>query len=109
MKSTFLILKFIQKHNLNGTTFLKKDFPLDELKITSSQLDLYLKNLADSGYIKGIFKISLYGGKIGIKLNNPTITTKGMEYLENNSSMKKLFNFYKENKDTIPFFLKCFF
>lgn len=109
MKQIFLILKFIQKANLDGQILFRKDFPLEELKVNDDQLDFYLKNLFDDGYIKGLFLIPMYGGKIGIKLNNPTITIKGMEYLEDNSAMKKIYNLFKEGKDIIPPFLAGFF
>lgn len=109
MKQIFLILKFIQKYNLNGEVIFRKDFPLQELKLNDDQLDFYLNNLYDDGYIKGIIIVPLLGGKTGIKLNNPTITIKGMEYLENNSTMKKIYNIFKEGKDIIPSFLTGFF
>lgn len=98
MKHIFLILKFIQQANMNGDILLKKDFPLNELEVNEIQLNMYLKNLYDSGYITGIFPVKMYGGKIGIKVSNPTITIKGMQYLEENSEMKKLYNLLKEIK-----------
>ena len=49
-----------------------------------------MKMLVDNGYIEGVAIIQHAGDSLpGIKLNNPNITLKGLEYLEENSLMQK--------------------
>lgn len=98
MKKIFLILKFIQNANLNGQTLYYKDFPLEKLNLNNNQLDFYLKTLFEDGYIKGVSLIPTTEEKVELKLDNLTITTKGLEYLEENLTMKKYKNSLKKEK-----------
>ena len=76
----------------------------ERLKITEQKRDellvLLLKKgyleggvmipLLKKGYLEGGVMIPLYGGDVGIKwLGKPRITLDGLEYLEENSMMKK--------------------
>lgn len=100
MNAIFLMLKIIEIANFKGKRLSIKDFPLDKLKITESQLDINFKNLYEAGYIDGVFIVST--DPVGVKLANPTLTLKGMEYIEENSTMKKVYNALKEAKSWIP-------
>lgn len=100
MKAIFLILKIIENGNSSGEILTIKDFPLDKLNISETQLHIYFKNLYESNYIDGLFIVHHY--PIRIKLNNPTLTLKGMEYLEENSIMNKIFKAIKEVKGWLP-------
>lgn len=49
-----------------------------------------IKMLVGNGYVEGVHIVSYMGGRLpGVKLINPCITLKGLEYLEENSLMKK--------------------
>lgn len=62
----------------------------DVLKTTELRRDRLLIELQESGYIKGLrIKSFANSGDIIIKPIKPRITIKGIEYLENNSIMKK--------------------
>nr|DAI55118.1 MAG TPA: YjcQ protein [Caudoviricetes sp.] len=56
--------------------------------------------LDENGYISGIRIIKAIGGS-GIKLVNPKITLKGLEYLEENTMMKKAYRLVKGTKDLL--------
>ena len=62
------------------------------LKISKDRWEKYLEMLQDEGYIKGV-KISTYisGAKV-VNADNIQITLKGLEYLNENSVMKKAEN-----------------
>lgn len=52
--------------------------------------------IVDNGYVEGIRIIECMGAKIPmIKMYAPTITLAGLEYLEENSMMKKVANLVK--------------
>jgi len=57
--------------------------------------------LQDAGYVEGVHYIKSMGMK-GIKLTDVRITLKGLEYLEENSFMKKAANIAKGITDLIP-------
>ena len=65
----------------------------ERLKITEQKRDELLVLLLKKGYLEGGVMIPLYGGDVGIKwLGKPRITLDGLEYLEENSMMKKAAN-----------------
>ncbi len=87
MKAIFLILTI-------------KDFSLDKLKISENQLHINFKNLYEANYIDELFIVSHH--PVSVKLSNLTLTPKRMEYLEENSTMKKIFRAIKEAKGWLP-------
>ena len=67
-------------------------FPItaDGLKISEAKWARLMKMLHDNGYIEGIVVIEVDNAPYPhIALDNPAITLKGLEYLEENSIMKK--------------------
>lgn len=74
----------------------------ETLKITRERWEKYLEMLQDEGYIKGV-KISTYisGTKV-VNADNIQITLKGLEYLNENSMMKKAYRAIKGIKDVVP-------
>lgn len=69
------------------------------LGITENRRNAILKMLQADGYMTGV----LYrNGLSGIKLNRPAITLKGLQYLEENTMMKKVSGVLKGIKETIP-------
>ena len=58
--------------------------------------------LYEAGYIDGIEPIPLSDNAYDFKLIRPTITLRGMEYLEENTTMKKVYRLLKGIKDITP-------
>ena len=69
------------------------------LGVSENRLNHILKMLQESGYITGII---YRAGLSEVKLNRPEITLKGLEYLEENSIMKKVAGLLKGIKETVP-------
>ena len=59
--------------------------------------------MADVGYIKGIEMYEDITGELVINAENMRITLKGLEYLQENSIMQKLYRAAKGIKDITPF------
>ena len=74
----------------------------ETMKISKERWEKYLEMLQDEGYIKGV-KISTYisGAKV-VNADNIQITLKGLEYLNENSMMKKAYRIIKGIKDVTP-------
>lgn len=61
-----------------------------------------LESLYNEGYITGVEFPSAVGSIRGAKIYDARITQKGIEFLEDNSRMKKAAEFLRAVKDTIP-------
>ena len=61
-----------------------------------------MESLSNQGYITGIAFITPLGGIRGAKLMDLKITQKGIEFLQENSSINKAKEFLKSFKETIP-------
>lgn len=74
----------------------------ETLKISKERWEKYLEMLQDEGYIKGV-KIStcISSAKV-VNADNIQITLKGLEYLNENSMMKKAYRAIKGIKDVVP-------
>lgn len=73
----------------------------DFLGISKPKWEQLMAMLVKNGYIEGVTVIPLLGRQAGIKLSNPQITLKGLEYLQENSMMKKAANLAKGIADII--------
>ncbi|HAX52161.1 MAG TPA: hypothetical protein DCX82_09535, partial [Lachnospiraceae bacterium] len=59
-------------------------------------------DLLEERYIKGFEIIGTKTGRAVCGLEDITITMKGIEYLQDNSKMKQVYNLLKEVKDWVP-------
>ena len=76
-------------------------FNLDILKariwnVSEIRFIRYLKMLLNAGYIDGISIAPLSDNQYYIKSDNATITLKGLEYLAENSMMRKVADIFKK-------------
>ena len=58
--------------------------------------------MADVGYIKGVAIAETIGGDVIVDADSIRITLKGLEYLQENGIMRKLYNVAKGIKDIAP-------
>ena len=72
----------------------------DKFGISYERWKNLMIQLNDNCYISGVHVIRAMGGS-GIKLIDPKITLKGMEYLEDNTMMKKAYKLLKGAKDLL--------
>ena len=98
----FRILKAIdvayEENNFNFDETLN----LKKLGISERRLILMLEQLKEKNYITGISTIASISGHIHISINNPRLTLDGMDFLENNTAMKKAYKMLKEAKEWFP-------
>ncbi len=88
---------------------LEKSMDLPELNV--SQIDAkalnvseqrwarYIEMMLDVGYIKGAQVTSNIDGTLAVEIDNMCITLKGLEYLQENSIMQRLYRAAKGIKD----------
>ncbi len=99
-KIIYKILKHLEK-SLEVEQVDISMFNHEMFNIDKSHFDNILIMLLDAEYIKGVTPIHSIGGSSYVKIVNPTITLKGLEYLEENSLMKKASNIIKGIADII--------
>lgn len=103
-KIIYKILSFLEK-SMDCEEIETKFISFENLGITSARWEELLIMLSNSGYITGITaeqSFSDYSPRI-VEPIKPRITLKGLEYLQENSMMKKAYRLAKGIKDTIPF------
>lgn len=61
----------------------------ETLGVSEAMWEAIMKMLVDNAYIEGVIAMEEMHGNFSIKLIRPRITLKGLEYLEDNSMMKK--------------------
>lgn len=97
-KVIYKILRMLEEA-LDYDEFDKSLMTPELLGVSENRLNSILRMLQESGYITGII---YRNGLSGVKLNKPEITLKGLEYLEENSTMKKVAGLLKGIKETVP-------
>lgn len=103
--SIFQILKAIDVAFEEENFDYDSTFDLSKLNISKHRLELLLENLIQDGYIKGIrVHRSIYGEALIETFQKPSLTTSGLLYLEENSTMKKAYETLKEIRGWIPTF-----
>ncbi|MFV0379479.1 MAG: YjcQ family protein [Anaerorhabdus sp.] len=104
----FKIIYKILSHLANSMDYKEVDtdyITAQSLGISEEMRNSIIILLLENEYIKGVeVKEYVHSTKPTItNLNNIKITLKGLEYLEENTTMKKLYNLAKGIKDTTPF------
>ena len=96
----FQILKAIDVAFENDNFDFSNILDLNKLNISRRRLVLLLEQLKLNGYITGILIPLNFNDEV--TFHNDRLTLKGLDYLENNSSMKKAYKLLKEIKGWIP-------
>ena len=87
----YKILRYLYGCNKSGktTTFSDMFSALEFGNIPPNYLSQILSELIDAGYIKGVMLTPTKGVTVITVSDNARITLKGVEYLDENSRMKK--------------------
>lgn len=102
-KIVYMILTVLYKYKKDNKILDLNEIAPETLKIDEAYRNEILEDLLDAGYIKG-FKIKNYiCGKVLDNLEDIKITMQGIEYLQDNSKMKKVGEILKEVKDWVAF------
>ena len=74
---------------------------LEKLQLTENELKVIIRNILQDGFV--INRPAFAGKKVASdRLLNPQLTTKGYEYLQDNTKMKQAYKVLKEIKGWIP-------
>lgn len=72
------------------------------LGLTDKRWASLMEMLASKGYVNGVSVKYSIGGDILVSMSNPRITLEGLEYLQENSMMRKVAGLAKGIADIIP-------
>lgn len=98
-KIIYKILRLLEEA-MDDDYFDRSMLSAEYFGVSENRLNAILKMLQDEGYVKGVIYVK---GLAGVKLErNFGITLKGLEYLEENSTMKKAAALLKGIKETVP-------
>ncbi|MGL5711402.1 MAG: YjcQ family protein [Paraclostridium sp.] len=100
-KIIYKILKHLEK-SMDFDYVDTKEISPQKLGISEQRWSKIIKMLYDEDYIEGVFIIKGMGQSYpGIKFDNIQITMTGLEYLEENSFMKKASSLFKDAIDIV--------
>lgn len=101
-KIIYKILKILEKY-MDVVDFDKQLISHESLGISENRWTRIMEMLVNEGYITGVRLIKADGQTIPfVRIMDVTITLKGLEYLEENSLMKKAANLVKGVADILP-------
>lgn len=100
-KTVYRILNFLKKSEQHDE-FDDESFTAEYFGLTERQWELTLERMIDDGHIKGVS--IRYGADdyAAVSLAHPRITTAGLEYLVENSLMKKAARLAKGIREILP-------
>lgn len=75
---------------------------IKNLKESDNRINKIIESLVEDGFLTGIKISKSKTGNI-VMFINPRLTIKGMEFLQENSTMQKIKNGLKDIKDVTPF------
>ena len=100
-KAVYRILSALEKA-MDLPAFDVQQIGPEALGVSKERWSRYMEMMADVGYIKRVtFRQNVIGETI-VDAKNIRITLKGLEYLQENSIMRKLYNTAKGVVDIIP-------
>lgn len=73
----------------------------DKLGVSDERWARYIEMMADVGYIKGVTITKDISGATNVDSDNMRITLKGLEYLQENHIMQKIYRTVKGVKEII--------
>lgn len=103
-KISFLILNSLYGHMKEGTKVVLTDISPAQLGINDSYWLDIVSELMRKGYIRGPLIRETKNGRIVSRLEDMQITFEGVEYLQENGQMKKVYEALKELRDWVPIF-----
>ena len=98
----FQILKAIDWSYENNDFIYSETLNLEKLNISNQRLELLIEELVDKNYIKGLSVSRSISGHVHISKSKPRLTLDGLNFLEDNTSMKNAYKVLKEVKGWIP-------
>lgn len=100
-KAVYKILSALEKA-MDLPEFDIEQINAEKLGVSTERFARYIEMMVDVGYIKGVRIYQDICGESVIEDNGIRITLKGLEYLQENSIMQKLYKSAKGVVDLIP-------
>lgn len=104
----FKVLAYLYECMVDGTAVDGGKFKVERNFFGDGLNQRYLDDvcmmLEDGGYTKGFKFASAWGGETIALSYSAKVTPEGFEYMKENKSMKKVYNYLKEAKGWVPFF-----
>lgn len=100
-KAVYKILSSLEAQMDLGEANLDLISP-ESLGVSRERWNKYLEMMADVGYIKGVAVYRSITGETIVKCDRLQITLKGLEYLQENTIMRKIYNAAKGVKEVLP-------
>lgn len=99
-KIIYRILKALEK-SMDNEEFEPIVISPEVLGISPERWKKLIKMLVEEGYMEGVRIVTTNTGAVIVKMLSPTITLKGLEYLNENSLMQKAANVAKGIADIV--------
>ena len=100
-KAVYKILSQLEKEMDNEYADIEK-FDANALCVSDERWMRYIEMMEDVGYIKGVRIMRDISGSRNCDCRNIQITLKGLEYLQENSIMQRMYNAAKGIKEVVP-------
>ena len=100
-KAVYLILSEFEKQ-MDFPEFDKSRIDADALCVSEERWARYLEMIADVGYVKGVTIKQHIHGETAVQFFHPRITLKGLEYLQENGIMQRIYKATKGIVDLVP-------
>ena len=100
-KAVYKILASLERA-MDCPAFDIRDVGPDALGVTPERWARYIEMMVDVGYIKGVSVRRDILGETIVEENGSRITLKGLEYLQENTIMRKIYNAAKGIKEVTP-------
>lgn len=98
----YKILAYLYRCMKDGAKPDRGMYSADATGINEAYWQCIMAELARRGLVKGIEVISTSGDDY-VTIRNPRITMEGVEFLMENSMMRRAFEFLRDTKSAIPF------
>jgi len=100
-KAVYKILSTLEKA-MDYSEFDMDRISAETLGVSQERWRRYIEMMVDVGYIKGVVIKEYADGEIRIIDNGIRITLKGLEYLQENGIMQRMYNAAKGIKEIVP-------
>lgn len=100
-KAVYAILSALEK-DMDAPKADVSKFDSESLCVSENRWIHYIEMMADVGYIKGVKIATDITGSKRCDCRDIQITLKGLEYLQENSIMRKIYNTAKGIKEVVP-------
>lgn len=104
----FKVLTYLYECMVNGVAVKQDNFKVENMffgkDLNQSYLNDICKILEDKGYSSGFVCVKTWGSETVVASYDAKITPEGFEFLQENSAMKKVYNYLKETKGWLPIF-----